>query len=87
MNECHRVGCVVEVLVAWSVSATGADDQPHPVIPESVGGATGSLAVWKDAHGLLRWRRLSRSAPTLGDGEQRARSHYESCKGERWSGR
>jgi hypothetical protein len=87
VNECHRVGCGAEVLVAWSVSDTGRDDKENLITPDSVGGDAGSLAVWKDTHGLLRWRRLSRSAPTLRDGEQRARSHWDSCKGQRWSGR
>ena len=85
MNECHRVGCVAEVLVAWSVSPTGADDKENLITPGSVGGDDGGLAVWHDAHGLLRWRRLTRAAPDLAEGEQRARSHYDSCKGRRWS--
>jgi hypothetical protein len=79
-SVCHRAGCFADVEVAWSVSVTGADDKPMYL--DAVGGDRGSVAVWRDEHSLLRWRRITKAAP-LASGEQRAVSHWETCSGER----
>lgn len=81
--ECWKPACAAPIIMAWSVTPEDQDEKPMPVDHDSIGGDAGELAVWRDVHGLLRWRRLTKTAPGLGEGERRAVSHYATCSARR----
>lgn len=80
--ECWKPECLAPIITAYSVTPEDEDEKPMPVDHDSIGGERGHLAVWRDRHGLLRWRRL-REGEEPAEGESRAVSHWGTCVARR----
>jgi hypothetical protein len=81
---CGAQDCEAEI--DWALSAEG-DARRMPVVRDSAGEPDGTLAVWRDGDGILRYRNLA-AGTGPGPGEKRGRSHFKDCTDPgRYSGR
>lgn len=84
--------CQAPIWWAYSAPADGGQEKANPINDPVLlcGGPgfncthDGNLAVWRDSHGVLRYRYL-RKDDKLGSGEHRAVSHFATCAHrDRW---
>ena len=77
-RECSGPNCHAEIDDAYSVPAEGEEEKRHPVNHDSADDPKGNLIVWRDDHGVLRFR-YKRKGDSPGPGEHLGISHYATC--------